>query len=423
LKNTSDAILIEGSILSDVEEETYHVLEALNERRGDRILVVALDGMSQNMINKLVFDYDAANLTVPVPKKKYYEERFMDSMEQEGAVLAEGTSVEKIVDMIRCFRAEEFGLNDFGKAIKKAVRKAAKEERQELVYRDFELFREGYQEPEERLEELIGLGKVKKKVARMAALRMFDDARLGPFHKHASYHVAFAGDPGTGKTEVARLYAQMLSKNGITNGIFISACKSDYIGIHVGKTADLMYKLFTRARNGVIFFDEAATFLTDDSFAEEALTELVRFMEMYTDVVCIFASYEDNINKLLEKDAGLKSRISEIIKFDNYSKEELYDILSLFCQKEQFQLEDARAAFYRYVEDQRRAYPDSFGNARLSRNVFNKAKEILAKETIESGKDPELVNTMTAELIDKALEELTAMSAVKSRNHFGFAAL
>ena len=129
-------------------------------------------------------------------------------------------------------------------------------------------------------------------------------------------------------------------------------------------------------------------------------------MEMYPDVVCIFASYEKNIRLLMEKDPGLRSRITECIYFEDYSNEELYEIFEHFCREEQFEAEDVRTSFYNFVQEERRNNPESFGNARFSRNLFEKAKEILAWKTMQNGEKAKDIRVMPKEIVEEAIQKI-----------------
>lgn len=398
---------VKGSITNDLENDMYEIILRLYQgKKANDLLFLDLEGASEKFVRKLQFELDAIVAKVKNPDLDYYKEVLSYELEESCCELSDDNIKTDIVFLIKNYRADELQIEDFGKAIEKAKVKAEKEHRRKLELKDFNLFGETYYDPEQVLGNLVGMSKIKKKVERMKNLHAFNARRLGFSYRHYSYSLAFAGNPGTGKSEVAKQYAGILAKYGITNGKFICACKSDYVGQYLGHTADLMRKLFEKSRGGVIFFDEAAAFLTDDVYAGEALTELVRFMELYPDVVCIFASYKNNIDKLLEKDAGLRSRISEILVFENYSDDELYEILEYFCKKEQFELENSKDIFTEYVCEEKRKNPTDFGNARLSRNVFEKAKEILATETMNQGKDPLTVHRISRDNMAEAIREL-----------------
>lgn len=405
--NKGDGYFLSGSSDFSVEKETCDVIHKLIcERDSEKPFFIAVEGLSTNAIRNLQFEEEAKLITVREPGLDYYEDMLRFALEEKGCVLDKNADIEEIIYLIRNFRAENFDEDEFGKVVEIARKRAGEEERKELKLSDFNLFEESYESPEEKLDKMIGLQDAKEKLYRMVSLGKFNMERRGVGCTHHSYSVAFGGDPGTGKTEFAKIYAQILAKNGVTNGAFTIASKSDYIGKYVGHTAGLMRKLFERNRGGVIFFDEAATFLTDDDFTKEALTELVRFMEMYPDVVCIFASYEKNIQLLLERDQGLRSRITECIIFENYNNEELYEIFEHFCREEQLEVEDVRDIFYDFAEESRKNNADSFGNARFSRNLFEKTKEILAWETFQKKENAREIQIIRKEIVKEAIEKM-----------------
>ena len=406
-RSNIDGYFLAGSSDFSVEEEICEVIqETLKQLDGEKPFFIALNGLSVNAVRKLQFEEDAQIITVTEPELGYYKEMLQLVLEKKKCVLEENVNLDDVIYMVKNFRAEDFDEKDFDKVVDIAVEKAEKEGRSKLIEADFDLFDGNYEKLEVKMKKMVGLKKEKEKLGRMISLSRFNLERKGIGYNHYSYNVAFGGSPGTGKTEFAKLYSGYLSKYGITNGTFSIASKSDYVGKYVGHTASLMRKLFERNRGGVIFFDEAATFLTDDCFTQEALIELVRFMEMYPDVVCIFASYEKNIRLLMEKDPGLRSRITECIYFEDYSNEELYEIFEHFCREEQFEAEDVRTSFYNFVQEERRNNPESFGNARFSRNLFEKAKEILAWKTMQNGKKAKDIRVMPKEIVEEAIQKI-----------------
>ena len=406
-KSDIDGYFLTGSSDFSVEEETCEIIRGiLEERDEEKPFFIALNGLSVNAVRKFQFEEDAQVITVTEPGIDYYKEMLQLVLEKKECVLEENVNLDNVIYLVKNFRVEDFDEKDFDKVVDIAMGKAKKEGRSKLKEKDFDLFDGKYEMPEDKLNDMVGLSGAKEKLNRMVSLSIFDFERKGADYKHYSYSVAFGGNPGTGKTEFAKIYSEYLSKYGITNGRFSIASKSDYVGKYVGHTASLMRELFERNRGGVIFFDEAATFLTNDSFTEEALTELVRFMEMYPDVVCIFASYEKNIQQLMKKDQGLRSRITEYIHFEDYSDEELYEIFELFCRKEQFEVEDVRTSFYDFVQKERRNNPESFGNARFSRNLFEKTKEILAWKTMQTGQKAKDIQVIPRKVVEEAIQKI-----------------
>ena len=398
-----DGFLFEGEISDKYVATLIRELTKLQSSAKEPIFL-ALDGLSDKVINDLIFDNNAEIVNVVKPDVEYYNKILENELAKSGTELASGVNTEEIVQTIRCQRAGQFQESDIKRAVELAGKKAQKQKRKELIMEDFEFGYRKVKDPEDALEQLIGLQNVKDKLKRLTALATFDMKRQGLNYNHNACNVAFAGSPGSGKTMMAEIYAGLLAKCGITDGAFINANKSDYVGKYVGHTAALVRELFKSARNGVIFFEECGCLLTADSYTEEAVTEIVRYMEMYPDVVCIFASYKDNIQKLQEKDAGLKSRISEIIEFEDYTNEELYKILLKFFEEDKLELEESSSVFYKFMDNMRRENADSFGNGRLARNLFERTREILAVETMKQRKNPKEVTCVPRGIFQKAID-------------------
>ena len=210
--------------------------------------------------------------------------------------------------------------------------------------------------------------------------------------------------------------AKIYQKNGISNGKTMITSKASYVGTHLGETADRVRKMFHKMRGGIIIFDEAGALLEDDHYTNEALTEIVRFMEMYPDVICFFASYPENIEKLLERDDGLRSRISEVITLEDYSDEELYEILLKFCKEERYIIDDCYEIFREFVEKKRKKYKKSFGNARLVRNLFEKTKEFVAMDAFQQEVAPKIVDHITRKQFVNGIQALEENEGVESKN-------
>lgn len=404
----SDSYIFKGTVCSETEQRAY---DQIRYRAGDGnasggLAFVMLDGLSETMERKIIFELNGKVVNVSKPTMNYYTRALEYYLSKSGWKLSDDTESESVVHILKRFRGNEFSIKDFEAAIHQAIKKAKRDMRQCLSLEDFNYFDKDYKQANTELNQMIGLERIKDKIRGVAALAAYEYKRSGINYKPKRNNICFAGSPGSGKTEMAKLYGMLLEEHGVTGGSFIAASKSDYVGMYVGHTAHKMRSLFERARDGVIFFDECSALLTEDSFAQEAMTELVRFMELYQDVVCIFAGYDKDINMLLERDAGLRSRISEVIHFEDYSGEELYQIFELFCHKEEFRLEECEEIIIQAVADEKREKPDSFGNGRYVRNVFDKAKEQLALEVMEKGLNPSEENLIRREHVSMAVKLL-----------------
>ncbi len=228
----------------------------------------------------------------------------------------------------------------------------------------------------EELNEMPGIESAKKIINRAVkchkAQKVFkvDDNRL-------SMNMVFTGNPGTAKTTVARLLARILRENDcVRTGVFVETGRAELVGKYVGWTAKIIRKKYREATGGVLFIDEAYSLLDGrgGSFGDEAINTIVQEMENHReDVITIFAGYSDRMEEFLERNPGLKSRISFYVPFPDYSTSELMDIGGVISTNMGLTLsEDAKdklsAAF-----DIARCERD-FGNGRYVRNVIEKAR-------------------------------------------------
>ncbi len=226
------------------------------------------------------------------------------------------------------------------------------------------------------LDAMPGLSGVKAQVRKLLALA---EAQVKRREQHLpplkqSLHMAFTGNPGTGKTTVARLIGELFAGLGLLNsGHLVTASKSDLVAGYVGQTSGAARKVIEKALDGVLFIDEAYE-LADQGFGSEAITELIQAMENQRDrLVVIVAGYSDVVEKLNKVNEGFKSRIGQIIAFDDYKADELAQIAALVAKGQGFSLNDsamtAIVAHFKQVEGQ----IGKLGNGRYARNVVEKA--------------------------------------------------
>ncbi|MER8223591.1 right-handed parallel beta-helix repeat-containing protein [Streptomyces sp. NPDC094143] len=228
----------------------------------------------------------------------------------------------------------------------------------------------------ERLEGMIGLAAVKREVRDLVDLLATARQRkaAGLPTPRISQHLVFAGPPGTGKTTVARLYADLLRSLGVLpQGQLVEVARPDLVGRYIGHTAQLTKEAFERAMGGVLFVDEAYTLTPENSpsdFGREAVDTLLKLMEDHRDeVVVIVAGYTGEMERFLASNPGLASRFSRHVRFDNYSTPELISIMKRHAADSGYELAPATAETLRRHVD---ALPRdrSFGNARLARQLL-----------------------------------------------------
>ncbi len=231
----------------------------------------------------------------------------------------------------------------------------------------------------DELDTLVGLEKVKSKVQDLIVYQKVQKMRReNNLHSTKNtLHLAFTGNPGTGKTTVARIVGRIYKRIGLlSKGHFVEVSRTDLIAGYQGQTALKVKKVIEQAKGGVLFIDEAYSITENDhsdSYGRECLTELTKALEDYRDdLVVIVAGYTEPMNKFFESNPGLKSRFNTFIEFDDYSSNELDEILYSMCKNNDYVLDDkAKEKIHVYFEQQTTSKDENFANGRLVRNLYD----------------------------------------------------
>ncbi|MBK3555242.1 right-handed parallel beta-helix repeat-containing protein [Streptomyces sp. MBT56] len=227
-----------------------------------------------------------------------------------------------------------------------------------------------------QLHSMIGLTAVKNEVTALVNLLTATKQRkaAGLPTPKISNHLIFSGPPGTGKTTIARLYADLLRSLGVLpKGQLVEVARADLVGRYVGHTAQLTKDAFERAMGGVLFVDEAYTLTPEGAtsdFGREAVDTLLKLMEDHRDeVVVIAAGYTREMRRFLDSNPGLASRFSRTVEFESYSTDDLLQILSQQATGYGYDCSpETTAALYAYVDSLPRDH--AFGNARTARQIL-----------------------------------------------------
>ena len=236
-----------------------------------------------------------------------------------------------------------------------------------------------YTECLKKLDGLVGLGGVKKEISNLAAFLNLQIKR-GETNTFQGKHYVFTGNPGTGKTTVARIMADVFKTLGIVSrGQLVEADRAKLVAGYSGQTAIKTNQLVDQALGGVLFIDEAYTLKSNDgdSFGAEAIDTLLKRLEDDRGkFICIVAGYTDQMHDFIDSNPGLKSRFTQTIHFDDYTPDELTQIFINLAKGKSFTIdEDTEAAIHREFEQLYLRRDKNFGNAREARRIFDGAVE------------------------------------------------
>lgn len=236
--------------------------------------------------------------------------------------------------------------------------------------------REGLDQVLAELDALVGIEEVKSRVRQTANFARLQQLRVGQGLKPipTSYHSVYTGNPGTGKTTVARLMGRIYRSLGVLKrGHLIECDRSALVGEYVGQTAPRTNQVIDSALDGILFIDEAYSLVKErEGFGQEAIETLLKRMEDDRDrLIVIVAGYPEPMQRFIHSNPGLESRFNRFVEFPDYTPQELCRIFTLMCRRNSLTLSPGlKEAVLHHFTQLHRNRLDNFGNARLVRNCF-----------------------------------------------------
>ena len=295
--------------------------------------------------------------------------------------------------------------------------------------------RETVEEVLAELDSLVGLEEVKAEVRKLVNLAKVNEARRAQGLKvpPMSYHMVFTGNPGTGKTTVARIVARAFRALGIAKtGQLVETDRAGLVGTYAGETATKTNAKVDEAIGGVLFVDEAYQLVSgdNDNYGKEAIAALIKRMEDDRDkLIVVAAGYTDEMRDFLDANPGMRSRIARTIEFPDYSAAELAAIFRSMAKKNDFSLApDLEAGLDAAIAKLTARRDRTFGNARFVRQLFEDATGRQANRLAEAGSlDADALKTLVladlavgerkadlhAPTVEEVLAELDALTGMK----------
>ncbi len=352
-----------------------------------------------------------------------YYDKAKESLEKNDKVLAKRYYLLAAEQMLKMAKASEGKLQEarfrraksiieFAESIEAEKKKPVQTEKTESTVSVKKQEKLSLDEALSKLNQLEGLGRVKSQVADWVdQIKVFQMRKSrGMSVPDMSYHMVFTGNPGTGKTTVARIMAQIYCALGIiSEGQLVEVDRSDLVAGYVGQTAIKTQEVLKQAYGGVLFIDEAYALTNTKSasdFGKEAIDTLLKAMEdKRDDLVVIVAGYENLMANFIDSNPGLRSRFKNFIQFDDYNGKEMFHIFLGLCNKNQYTLSDrasqALETYFKVLYEKRNK---NFGNGRDVRNVFENVI------TRQSKRVARMSNPSVEEIATIKVEDLPFMS-------------
>lgn len=403
--------------VADIKDKINEMVEAMPTK----VFIIMENDFTEGEANALLVDYFSWYMKIDEISKEEKEKYIKDFFERNGLICSE-EKIEELADN-PYYEIKNILITIFVNckiAKTKNVDRVLKDEEDDIEgkVREKSSKKTGIKE----LDSLVGLDDVKTQIKKVINYIRISKSR----NKLPMLHMCFNGNPGTGKTTVARIVGRIFAEENIlsNNNIFFEAQRSDLIGKYVGQTAPQTQKIIDKCLGGVLFIDEAYTlgsYIQDEGgrdYGAECIATLLKGMEDYRDSLCvILAGYTKEMEHLLSVNPGFESRIQFIINFPDYTAEELYIIFKDLCKKENYKISsNIKKYLVEHFEQARKN--KNFANARYVRSLFEKIKIEQADRVANNEQN---VDMIVREDVEKSIKVLVKKEE-KSKMKIGFVA-
>ncbi|UMZ73014.1 AAA family ATPase [Natranaerofaba carboxydovora] len=394
------------------------------------------DMMSQ-FEKRLYFELDFEACKLTEPSNKYYLQVLKDSVKKKGYKLSRNIGQNELIDNLKNYRAHEFKSSlDIERMVSKAIKKKTDTtktlkksdfEKVLLIHKEIEIEEKEKRDVSKELDNLVGLTEVKAQLERLVKRIKHHKLRMRKGYTTEDVHMSavFMGNPGTAKTTVARYLGERLCEEKLLdNPNFAELGRKDLIGLYVGWTAPTVAKIFEENKGGTIFIDEAYSLVDDlggKSFAQEAISEIIRQMENNPDTLVIFAGYTEKMKDFIKNaNPGLRSRLTNVIEFPDYSNEEMFEIFCSFVTHEDYVLEDkekTKEIILKFLDKINKLGSENLGNGRLMRKTFKSAVGFMSER---EDNDLQTINVWDVQNAVKEIERTEKMVSGEKEGKIGF---
>lgn len=369
----------EGIIVMDLtslrgeKSEIRKIIEEMIQKMPDKAFIILEDEFMEGETNAVFIEHFSWAMKIDVISN-YEKEKYAKKFMQSNNLICSEDIIKEIANapyykvknrllniLVNCKMSQN---NSVEEILNKKKKVEVKEEKNKIGM--------------EELEELIGLDEVKQQLKKVINYIKVSKNR----EKLPMLHMAFTGNPGTGKTTVARIVGKIFAEENILSdkNIFVETQRKDLIGEYVGQTAPKTQRMINKAKGGVLFIDEAysiASYIQDEGgrdYGAECIATLLKGMEDHRDNLCvILAGYSKEMQHMLNVNPGFESRIQFIIDFPDYTSEELYIIFKQLCQKEKYKISpNIKKCLIQHFDIVKNS--KNFSNARYVRSLFEKVK-------------------------------------------------